>query len=81
LPRSRPWPAYRRNLEGAWKAIDHLRDQIDRLDRADEIAEKVSEALHRERFLTYTVLQKTIATACAGLLILVNVLVLFGVHL
>ena len=80
-PRNRPWPTYRRNLEGAWKAIDHLRHEVDRLDRADEIAAKVTEALHKERIMGLTVLQKTIGGICVGLLTAASILSLFGVHL
>lgn len=79
-PRDRPWPAYRRDLQGAWKAIDHLRHEVDRLDRADEIAAKVSDALHKERFLAVTALQKVLAGVFAVALLAANLLPVFNVH-
>lgn len=80
-PRNRPWPVYRRDLVGAWKAIEHLRHEVDRLDRADEIAEKVSLALHKERAFALTAVQKAVAAIFAGALLAANLLQLLGVHL
>lgn len=61
----RPWPRYSRTLEGAWYAIEDLREQLDRMDRADEIAERVTAQMKRDTALGLTILQKALVAGVA----------------
>lgn len=60
-----PWRRYPRDLEGAWHAIDDLRAELDRMDRADEIAEKVTQQMKRDTALGLSILQKSLVAGVA----------------
>lgn len=71
-PRLR-WQRYPRDLEGAWHAIDDLREAIDDMQIADEVAEKVRAEIRKEHSLTLTTLQKLGGTA-VGLIALADLI-------
>ena len=52
------WKRYPRDVQGAWHAIDDLRETVDAMAVADEIAEKVKVALKDERNVHFTLWQK-----------------------
>lgn len=53
-PSALGWTRYPRSPDGVWHAIEDLRDAVDALRQADQIAEEVTTALvaNRRRFFT-----------------------------
>ncbi len=48
----RRWQRYDRSVPGnVWYAIEDLQEAVDDMVTADEVAEKVSASLHKERFM------------------------------
>ena len=80
-PRDGPWPHRKRDLAGAWQAIEDLRYAIDHMDRTAEIAEKVSAQMKRDTWLGLNVLQKAGAAVIGGLVLAAQICVIFGLHL
>ena len=62
------WQRYPRNLEGAWHAIDDLRDAVDELTKADEIAQAVTEALAKHKSLLFSRTEKILGLVFALIL-------------
>lgn len=52
------WTRYPRDVDGAWRAIDDLRERIDGMQIADEVAARVEKALKRQRQFELSFLQK-----------------------
>ena len=80
-PRDGPWPQRKRDLSGAWQAIEDLRYAIDHMDRTAEIAEKVSAQMKRDTVLGLSVVQKAFAGLAGAVVMAAAICSLLGVHL
>ena len=65
-----PWPRRPHTLQGAWEAIEDLRDRYDDMQVADEVAAAVRLEIERHHMFGFTVVQKA-AGATLGLVVLV----------
>jgi hypothetical protein len=65
------WKTYPRTLGGVWLALEEIRERIDAMQTADEVAQKVAETLKARRMLGLTTAQKAVASA-GGLVIFVS---------
>jgi hypothetical protein len=59
------WTGDRRDLAGAWKAIDELRRAVDEMRIADEVAERVKVEIEEHRMIGLTFVTKVAAVAVA----------------
>lgn len=79
MSQHRRWRRYDRSKPAnAWHAIDDLREAVDSLFTADEIAVAVTEKLRNERLVTLTVFQKTLGGLSAAAIIATAVHSWFG---
>jgi hypothetical protein len=63
----RRWPRHPRTVQGAWFAIEDIREAIDDMAVADEVAERVDRALSHRRTVRLTLTQKVLATLVAAI--------------
>jgi hypothetical protein len=57
------WSSERRDLAGAWRAIDELRRAVDEMRIADEVAERVKVEIEEHRMIGLTFVTKVAAVA------------------
>jgi hypothetical protein len=79
--REASWPRYPRNAEGVWHAIEDLRDAVDSLRQADQIAEQVTEALVKQRGRFFTRSERLIALAVSVIIAVSSVIgAIYAIH-
>jgi hypothetical protein len=61
------WTPQTRDVRGAWLAIDELREQIDGMRMADEVAERVKTEIEAHRMVGFTLVQKILGGLLGGL--------------
>jgi hypothetical protein len=60
------WHRYPRTLQGAWQAIDDIRDRIDGMAIADEVAERVKGEIESHHMISLTPFAKVVAAIFAA---------------
>ena len=60
------WQRQPHTLAGAWLAIEEIRERIDGMQLADEVAERVKAEIEGHRMYGFTILQKVGGAVLAG---------------